>query len=127
MNNEMGNFEVEKSESIWKIDGPIGRLDFFWGILISIFFALPAILLNLVGLAAILFPVCIILIIISCWLIFAAFSKRFYDITGQLKWGVIIAILLYIINIFLPIITPILLIIGLAVPGKLLTNTNDDD
>ncbi len=22
-------YQVEKSESIWKIDGPIGRLDFF--------------------------------------------------------------------------------------------------
>ena len=121
------SYEFEKSESIWKIDGPIGRLDFFWGILGSIFFAIPVILLKLIGLAGFLFPVCIILLLIAIWLMFTAFSKRFYDITGQLKWGIIIAILLFVINLFFPIITPILLITGLAVPGKLLKYTDNED
>ena len=112
--------EFEKSESIWKIDGPIDRLDFFWGILSSIFFAIPVVLLKLIGLAGFFFPVCISLLLIAIWLMFTAFSKRFYDITGQLKWGIITAILLFVINLFFPIITPILLITGLAVPGKLL-------
>lgn len=120
-------YEFEKSESIWKIDGPIGRLDFFWGILSSIFFAIPVVLLKLIGLAGFFFPVCISLLLIAIWLMFAAFSKRFYDITGQLKWGIIIAILLFVINLFFPIITPILLITGLAVPGKLLRYTDNAD
>ena len=58
---------------------------------------------------------------------FAAFSKRFYDITGQLKWGIIITILMIIICIIIPIVATILLVIGLALPGKLLKYTDDDE
>ncbi len=121
------NNDFDKSESIWKIDGPIGRLDFFWSMLACNFFILPVYLLARIGLAVFLFPVCIILVLIAIWLMFAAFSKRFYDITGQLKWGIIITILMIIICIIIPIVATILLVIGLALPGKLLKYTDDDE
>ena len=112
-------YQVEKSESIWKIDGPIGRLDFFWAFAGSIFFALPVILLKLIGLATVLFPICIILLLIAIWLYYAGLAKRFYDITGALKWGIIIAIVIFITTKFY-FVSIGALFVGLFVPGKLL-------
>ena len=104
---------------------PNRKIRFLLGNIKQYIFCNTGVLLKLIGLAGFFFPVCISLLLIAIWLMFAAFSKRFYDITGQLKWGIIIAILLFVINLFFPIITPILLITGLAVPGKLLRYTDN--
>lgn len=117
-------FDFDPSESIWKIDGPIGRKDFIWAQVAVLAIALPAILLNLIGLAAFLFPVIIILILIALWLSFAAFTKRFYDLMGSLKWSVILTILLFLLNAVLPIISLVMLFVGIFIPGKLIRPKN---
>ena len=117
-------FDFDPSESIWKIDGPIGRKDFIWAQVAVLAIALPAILLNLIGLATFLFPVIIILILIALWLSFAAFTKRFYDLMGSLKWSVILTILLFLLNVVLPIIGLVMLFVGIFIPGKLIRPKN---
>lgn len=113
-------YEFDESESIWKIDGPIGRKDFVWAQLAVLFFVVPVILLKLIGLAVLLFPVVIILLLVGFWLSFAAFSKRFYDLFGSLKVGVISSIVLTILCGVIPFIGLIMLLVGVFVPGKLL-------
>lgn len=119
MNEEMEQ-DFDVSESVWKIDGPINRKSYIWislGITIVGFFL---ILLKLTGLLMLLFPVAIIIAIILLWLTYASMTKRYYDITGSLKWGVIISIAVFLLTfVFKPVVT-IAWILGLCIPGKLI-------
>ena len=62
MEKDFNNFD--ESESIWKIDGPIGRKDYFWVLLLALFLFIPVACLKLMGLIVILFPIAIILALI---------------------------------------------------------------
>ncbi len=119
-NNEDVGFDYEPSECFWKIDGPIGRKDFIWMQIGIILISLPAIILGIMGLAGVLFPIILITILIDIWLSIAAFSKRFYDLFGSLKVGVITTIGLLLLNLILPVISVIMLIVGATIPGKLI-------
>ena len=72
--------EFDRSESMWKIDGPISRKEYIWVVLAMLFFAIPIFLLKLLDLATLLFPICIILALIILYLSFVSYAKRFYDI-----------------------------------------------
>ncbi len=119
-NNEDVGFDYEPSECFWKIDGPIGRKDFIWMQIGIILISLPAIILGIMGLAAVLFPIILITILIDIWLSIAAFSKRFYDLFGSLKVAVLTTIGLLLLNLLLPVISVIMLIVGATIPGKLI-------
>ena len=124
-NENYVNYDYDKSESIWKIDGPIGRMDFVWAQLAVLFFVIPVILLKMLGLVTFLFPVAIILLLLAIWLSFAAFAKRFYDLLGSLKIGVILSIVLIIFYGVIPFIGIVMLLVGALVPGKLLKTGGD--
>lgn len=97
----MENYDSENvmrpddTESIWKIDGPIGRLDFFWIIVISQLILLPAYFFSkMIGITGslVFFFFALLIILPAWWVTFAATAKRFYDITGSKKTGIIIAV-----------------------------------
>ncbi len=119
MDYEINNsVDFDESESIWKFDGPIGRKDYFWLQLGILFVAVFVGLLK--TFAMLLFPLLIILILVLVYLSFVSISKRYYDITGSLKIGVIIAIVTFLINIVIPLAGLIAVVCGLFVPGKLI-------
>ena len=72
------------------------------------------------GLVGLLFPVALILALIIVYLTYVSFAKRFYDITGSLKWGIIISILIFLLTAVFHLLPTVMLFICLLVPGKLI-------
>lgn len=119
MDYEINNsVDFDESESIWKFDGPIGRKDYIW-LQLGIFFVV-GLIYWLKTFAILLFPLLIILILILFYLSFASTSKRYYDITGSLKSGIIIAIVIFLINFVIPLVGLIGVGCGVIIPGKLI-------
>lgn len=115
LQEEVPNYD--ETESIWKIDGPIGRMSYFWitlGVLLIL--VAPALLIRL--LMPFLVPIALILVLIGIYLSFVATAKRFYDITGDSKKGTIIAIVLILLQWVFSPIGFVILALCLFVPGK---------
>jgi len=110
--------DYDVSESVWKIDGPIGRKSYLWVNIGLILLLIPIFLLKISGLLMFLFPVALILALIMIWISYAATAKRFCDIAGSLKAGVLIAVVVFLLNFVFKPITLIALIVGLLMPGK---------
>lgn len=117
MNNYDDFEQYDETESVWKIDGPIGRLDYFWVFLGTTILLLFVILLkSFFGM--LLFPLMIVILGISFWLYFVATAKRFFDITGDKKNGVIITIILLLVNLFFQPVCYLSIGICLLIKGK---------
>ena len=58
--------------------------------------------------------------LIYYWVFFVALSKRFYDITGSLKKGIIIAVVLSIVNLIWNAVMGIVMLILFFLPGKMI-------
>lgn len=115
LQEEVPNYD--ETESIWKIDGPIGRMSYFWitlGVLLIL--VAPALLIRL--LMPFLVPIALILVLIGIYLAFVATAKRFYDITGDSKKGTIIAIVLILLQWVFSPVGFVILALCLFVPGK---------
>ena len=115
LQEEVPNYD--ETESIWKIDGPIGRMSYFWitlGILLIL--VAPALLIRL--LMPFLVPIALILVLIGIYLSFVATAKRLYDITGDSKKGTIIAIVLILLQWVFSPVGFVILALCLFVPGK---------
>ena len=112
--------EVIEGGSLWKLDGPIGRWSYFKTILKVLLLPL------LMWVVAFILPVesvirflGIIIALLSLYLIFIATVKRFYDVMGSLKSGLILAIVSYVLGFFIHIIGLITFIVLFFIPGKL--------
>ena len=113
---EMKDFNI--SENIWKIDGPIGRLDFFVkSVIYTICTGLGFLLFSQIAPFVPLFII-VILIIAIFWLFFVITAKRLWDIFGEKKTGLISAILTYTIGLLITPIGGIVCLICLFVKGK---------
>ena len=117
MNNYEDFERYDETESVWKIDGPIGRLDFFW-----VFLGVTVILLFVIFLktflGSLLFPLVILLTVASLWLWFVATTKRFFDITGNKRNGIIITIILFLANLYFHPVCYFAIGICLLIKGK---------
>ncbi len=115
---------LDESESIWKIDGPIGRSKFFWDFVKSLLFLLPIYLLkSLVGITpggdlGLIILVAMTFGLASFWVYFCATSKRYYDIIGNKRDGILIAIGSYILSFIFRPTALVILLIGLFAKGK---------
>ncbi|MBR1424691.1 hypothetical protein IJ579_03920 [bacterium] len=47
--------DFDESESMWKIDGPIGRLSYFWVCITIMLFLVPIIILKAMGLVVVFY------------------------------------------------------------------------
>lgn len=98
----------DESESIFKIDGPINRIKFFWT---SVGLGIYTVI-SLVLYLAIYFGFCrfggpgviflisvfsIIYLLPFLYLTFVNYSKRLYDITGSKQKGIILSLVLIIL------------------------------
>lgn len=115
----------DEGKNIFKIDGPIGRLDFFWITLGILIVTLPIVLFK--ELFILIFPIAIILLLAIIWISFVSLAKRMWDITGQFKQGLIIAIVLTVIQWIFSIFGLVILIVCLAVPGKLINSKKETE
>ena len=113
-------FDIDEEERIspWKIDYPIGRLEYFKFI---IFLILAALLLKFIS---DVLPICksapiaFTFVLILIYLNFVATAKRLYSIIGELKPAVITTIIAILVSAIIPILSSILLLVLLFVPGN---------
>ena len=118
--------EVEIGKNLFWFDGPIGRFRFFvislLG-LISVFaivFTHSFIIPFIQSCPAPMIGFLIVLMLIYYWVFFVAVSKRLYDITGSLKKGIIIAVVLSTLNLLFNVIMLIAMIALMFIPGKMI-------
>lgn len=117
MNNYEAYERYDETESVWEIDGPIGRLDYFWVFLGTTVLLLFVTLLK-TFLGMLLFPLMIIIIGIAFWIFFVGTAKRFFDITGSKKNGIIITVILILVNAFFQPVCYLTLALCLLIKGK---------
>ena len=113
----------DETESIWKIDGPIGRSKYFWDIIKSFLIVLPAFFFrDLIGVTckfvALPFTFAVIFIIASFWIYFCATSKRYYDVIGNKRDAILVVIGSYILSFIFKPTALVVLLIGLFAKGK---------
>jgi len=127
LNIEPNNdIEVEIGKNPFWFDGPIGRFRFFvislFGLIsvIAIVFTHSFIIPFIQSCPAPMIKFLIVLMLIYYWLFFVALSKRLYDVTGSLKKGIIIAVVLSIINLIWNIVMGVVMLILFFVPGKMI-------
>ncbi len=120
--------EIEIGKSLWKFDGPIGRLRFFM-IQLSV----------LIGVVAVIFvksnvipyihhcPVdmlkfLLVVILLLLWTSYMAIAKRIYDIFASKKMGIIFSVLLFFTGLFIKGVAAIFVIALMFIPGKMIKN-----
>lgn len=127
----------DESESIFKIDGPINRIKFFWtSVGLGIYTAISMVLYWAIYLGfcrygglGVIFLICVFSIIYLLpflYLTFVNYSKRLYDITGSKQKGIIFSLVLIIlmgalgfVSIWFPIIAYLVILFK---RGKLVQN-----
>lgn len=127
----------DESESIFKIDGPINRIKFFWtSVGLGIYTAISMVLYWAIYLGfcrfggpGVIFLICIFSIIYLLpflYLTFVNYSKRLYDITGSKQKGIIFSLILIVLMValgFVSIWFPIIVyLVILFKQGKLVKN-----
>lgn len=118
--------EVEIGRNLFWFDGPIGRFRFFvislLGLIsvIAIVFTHSFIIPFIQSCPAPMIEFLIVLMLIYYWVFFVALSKRFYDITGSLKKGIIIAVVLSIVNLIWNAVMGVVMLILFFLPGKMI-------
>lgn len=127
----------DESESIFKIDGPINRIKFFWtSVGLGIYTAISMVLYWAIYLGfcrfggpGVIFLICIFSIIYLLpflYLTFVNYSKRLYDITGSKQKGIIFSLILIVLMValgFVSIWFPIIAyLVMLFKQGKLVKN-----
>lgn len=117
-NINVGEYYNEMDASIFKITAPIGRLSFlFSSIFLFIFGGVCFASLAIKNVAPL---VPIILIISTLWVSTTLLSQRFWDITGNIRLGILISIFLNLISIALPFVYIIVWITALFMPSETL-------
>lgn len=116
--------EVEVGKNIFWFDGPIGRFRYFIIQLLILIFMLFVLFFKefIAILIRPLLPLFIIVVLCIVWINFVAHSKRLYDISGNLKTGIICSILLAVLNWILPLVSLIVLILLCIIPGRIIKN-----
>ena len=110
------------SKSICKIDGPIGRLDFFlktliYGICVVIAFTFRLVLVDMLG-EFLSKPLAIVILLVFIWLVFVVTAKRLWDLLGDKRNGIIASVLVFVIGAIIQPVGLIADLICLFVKGK---------
>lgn len=127
LNIEPNNdIEVEIGKNPFWFDGPIGRFRYFvisfLGaiILLAVLFTKELIIPFLYACPVPMLTFLIGVILLYYWIFFVATSKRLYDFTGSLKNGIIIAIILSVINLFINWVMLLTMLLLIFIPGKMI-------
>lgn len=112
--------DYEESESIWKLDGPIGRLGYLKIVFLMLIYAVTFVFASQNQLApafAIIFLICALVLV---YLNFVATAKRLWDIFNDKKLAIIITVVGSIIGFFvrIPFAGVAILLLLLTVPGS---------
>lgn len=111
---------MDNFTSLFKLDEPIGRLKFFLNsvLILIVMLALSAPFYAILSASnGTKGPVAIILGLVYFYLAFTNVSKRFWDLTGQ-KMKAIWFTVGYFVTMIIPIVSAVIYIILLFMPGK---------
>jgi len=116
----------EEGESIFKIDGPIGRWTYIKLLMIITIAAAAAVLAIrfLIGGVTLAVFMLASFVLLLYYLYFVNFAKRYYDITGDKRIGIILSIvciiIIFILNSSNSVVSLLIFLLPAIIPGKIL-------